>query len=107
MGGTPQKKLPTECSEGVGVRGEGGGGVGGTRIINCFFEGVQDLRCSLGGLSFQRRQVPEKSLLLEEKVKIFLFLFNFFVFVEGQGWGPGKDGVGHRSTQNSFANLLG
>lgn len=86
--GLPTEKAAHGMQRGGGVRGEGGGGVGGTRIINCFCEGVQDLRCSLGGLSFQRRQV-QKSLLLEEKVKVFLFLFNF-VFVEGQGWGPGK-----------------
>lgn len=71
-----------------------------------FCEGVQDLRCSLGGLSFQRRQVPEKSLLLEEKSED-ISIFIQFCFCGGTGVGSGKDGVGHRSTQNSFANLLG
>ena len=45
-----------------------------------FCEGVQNLRCSLGELSFQRRQVPEKSLLLEEKSEnIFIFILILFL----------------------------
>ena len=71
-----------------------------------FCEGVQDLRCSLGGLNFQRRQVPEKSLLLEEKSED-IFIFILILFLLRDRVGSGKDGIGHRSTQNSFANLLG
>lgn len=96
VGLPPKKKLPKEC-----------GGLGLESSI-AFCEGVQDLRCSLGGLSFQRRQVLEKGLLLEEKSKgIFIFSFLFwFCFCQGAGVESGEDGTVPRRTQNSSANLL-
>ena len=82
-----QKKLPKECR-----------GLGPESSI-AFCEGVQDPRHSLGGLSFQRRQVLEKSSTVTwGKVKIFL-IFHFysnFVSVEGPGWDWAGDGAGHR-----------
>lgn len=64
--GLPAERLPKEC-----------GGLGPESSIALCKE-VQDLRRSLGGLSFQRRQVLEKNSLLEEKSKgIFMSSFLF------------------------------
>lgn len=48
-----QKKLPEEC-RGLGPESS-----------MAFCEGSQDFRRSLGGLSFQRRQALEKSLIVD------------------------------------------
>lgn len=78
MGGTPCRKAAGE-SQGAG-----------TRLSIAFCEGIQDLRCSLGGLSFQRRQVD---CCLRRSKDIFFFIF-ILVFCRevGEGLGMGRRG---------------
>lgn len=85
---------------------QGGRGLGpGPSMAFC--EGVQDLGCSPRELSFQRRQVLEKSLSLEEKSKdTFLSFYSDFVFVEGQGW-DGAGGTGLRRTAKLLCKPTG
>lgn len=93
--GFPAEKLSKECR---GLNPES----------STLCEGAQDLRCFLGGLRFQRRQVLGKSLLFEEK-QIY---FYFFVFILILYLSRGRNGMGEMEwvidgLQNSSANRLG
>lgn len=86
----------------------------GMRIINCLLSS-QDPRCSLGGLSFPRRQVLENNLTVTwGKVNIF-FIFSFlfwFYFCQGAGVGLGEmeqaaEGLRNSSKPTGLKQLSG